>query len=57
MSEEIRRLLAERADGGRISCEEAWQVADELGVPKTEVGAAADDLGIRITDCQLGCFK
>lgn len=56
MSEDIRRLLTEKAEDGRISCEEAWQVAEELGVPKKDVGRAADDLGIRIRDCQLGCF-
>ena len=52
----ISELLKQRATEGRISCEAAWQIAQELGMEKQEVGKAADDLGLRIHSCQLGCF-
>ncbi len=52
----ISKLLKQKATKDRISCEEAWQIAQELGVEKKEVGKAADDLGLRIHSCQLGCF-
>lgn len=60
MSEEtkdkLKEFIEERATDGRISCEDAWQIADELGLPKQEFVSAADDLGIKIHSCQLGCF-
>ena len=56
MDEKIKELLAERAQVGRITCAIAQGIARELGVPDKEVGQTADDMGIRIKDCQLGCF-
>jgi hypothetical protein len=42
---------------GYLSCPTAWKIAKKSGVPKAAVGAVTDKLGVRITDCQLGCFK
>lgn len=42
---------------GYVACLLAWRIADELGVSRLAVGAMVDKLGVRITDCQLGCFK
>jgi LAO/AO transport system kinase len=56
MNDELERLLKERAEDGKIACAEARKIAEELGVPRKDVGRAADETGIRIKDCQLGCF-
>ena len=56
VTEALRKALTERAPEGRISCQEAWQVAEETGLEYAEVGAACNELGIRIHSCQLGCF-
>lgn len=56
MKESLDKKLKERAPDGRISCQEARQVAEELGLDYSEVGAACDRLRIRIHSCQLGCF-
>ena len=40
----------------RLTCRDAQAVADELGLKPGDVGRAADELGIRIKDCELGCF-
>jgi LAO/AO transport system kinase len=56
MNDELERLLKERAEDGNISCADAWKIAGELGVPKKDVGRAADEAGVRIQNCQLGCF-
>ena len=44
------------AKDGRLSCEAAHELAKELGVTLEEIGRFCDDNGIRIKDCQLGCF-
>lgn len=57
MSEsKIKEALRIAAPDGRLSCKEAWQLADDLGVEKSDVGKAADELKIKIHSCQLGCF-
>ena len=42
---------------GYLSCPVAWGIARKSNVPKIAVGEITDRLSIRITNCQLGCFK
>jgi hypothetical protein len=59
--EERQAMLLERVSAslvdGRLPCGVAHHLADELGVSINEIGWAADAGQIRITKCQLGCFK
>ena len=52
----IEAGLRDRCTDGSIACAQALALAKELGVTPAAVGGAADDLGIKIRDCQLGCF-
>ncbi len=54
--ERLAAELRQRARDGRLPCATAFAIAEELGIPRIRVGQAADELGIRISDCQLGCF-
>lgn len=42
---------------GCLPCPAAFVIARKLGVKQIAVGNAADRLGVRISNCQLGCFK
>lgn len=55
-NEELHKLLLNHSSEKRISCSEARRIAEELGVPYSEVGKAADELKIKIRNCELGCF-
>lgn len=52
LEETIRRAV----EDNRLPCARAFQVSEELQVPVRSVGDACNQLGIRITRCQLGCF-
>ncbi len=54
--EKIVSLLNERAVDNRIPCPVVRKIAEELSLPYREVGKVADELRIRITGCELGCF-
>ncbi len=56
MNEELKQEMLKRAVDGRLSCAAARLIAEDLKIPYREVGAAANDLGIRIRSCDLGCF-
>ncbi|MDA8084524.1 MAG: hypothetical protein M0024_12775 [Nitrospiraceae bacterium] len=56
MNENIEKEIKKHAENGKITCAVARKIAEDLGVPYKEVGRAADKAGIRIKDCQLGCF-
>ncbi len=54
---ELERQVKASIKDGYLSCPVAWSIAARMNVPRIAVGAMADKLGTRITDCQLGCFK
>ena len=52
LSKEITASLVE----GRLPCPIAFRTARKLDVIPMAVGNKADELGIKISNCQLGCF-
>jgi hypothetical protein len=56
MNEKIKAELLRKASQGRIECPEARRIAERLSVPYSQVGKAADELKIKIINCELGCF-
>ncbi|RDV84337.1 hypothetical protein [Ammonifex thiophilus] len=53
---QVLAAVKEAAKDGKLTCLRAHQLAAELGVAPRVVGAACDQLGIKIVACQLGCF-
>lgn len=51
------RLTAAGDAQGRITCAAVWEVARRSRVSRLTAASAAEGLGLRIVDCQLGCFK
>ena len=50
---------AEVSDDGkrRLPCAAAFALSRRLGIPLASIGEVCDELDIRITRCQLGCFR
>lgn len=64
MEKEADRLRAavlaasyEQGDRRRLNCADAFKIAEQLGVPLTDVSRVCNQDKIRISKCQLGCFK
>ena len=55
--EQIHQAILTRAKDGKIACRQCFEVARELAVPVKAVGDVCNEKSIRITACQLGCFK
>lgn len=49
-------IIKQRTSEGRLDCAEAFRLAEEFSLTVGQIGKACDDLGIRIRNCQLGCF-
>ena len=56
ITEEILDAVKAKAAAGTNTCPVLRKLAEEFGVPYRVVGAAADSLGVRIKNCDLGCF-
>lgn len=55
-AEEILAKLKETAKDGKIPCAMAFKIAKENNMTTKEVGNLLNQLKIKITNCQLGCF-
>ena len=54
---ELENAVKSNLKDGYLACPLAWTLAKKSDVPRIAIGAITDKLGVRITDCQLGCFK
>ena len=61
LSQEAQAQLADAVKSslkdGHLPCGTAFKIARDAGVPKIAVGEMTDRLGIRVSNCQIGCFK
>ena len=53
---ELEQAIREGLILGRLPCAVAWAVAARFGMPKLHVANAAEKLGVRIGQCQIGAF-
>ena len=53
---ELMDAVAAKAVDGRITCPVLRKLAEDHGVAYKVAGAAADSLGVKVKNCDLGCF-
>lgn len=53
---DIEKAIRESLADGKLPCEKAFAIARRFKIQVREVGDLCEAAGIRITDCQLGCF-
>ena len=49
-------IRAKAGDDGKVTCPVLRKFAEDTGVPYKVAGAAADLAGVRVHNCDLGCF-
>jgi hypothetical protein len=56
MNDKIAEEIRKKTVNERLPCATARRIAEELAVPYKEVGKTANELKVKITGCELGCF-
>ena len=56
MKDKIVEEIQKKTINGKIPCPIARKIAKDLSVSYKEVGRVANELNVKITDCELGCF-
>ena len=56
MEDKVKEEIRKKAKNNRLPCPVARKIAQELDVSYREISRAADELKIKITNCELGCF-
>ncbi|SDC23939.1 hypothetical protein SAMN04488698_10525 [Candidatus Frackibacter sp. WG12] len=54
--EEVIEAINEKASDKALKCKVAQELAEELGVSTRRIGEIANEVNIKIKNCQLGCF-
>lgn len=53
---ELIEAVRDKAVDNKVTCPVLRKLAEDMGVPYKVAGAAADSEGIRVHNCDLGCF-
>ncbi len=57
MNTELEEKVTESLVDEQLPCPSAFKITGELKVSLREVGETTDKLGLKISNCQLGCFQ
>jgi len=55
--ENLERTILEKARDGKIPCALCFRIADDFRIPKKELTKILNEMKIKISQCQLGCFE
>jgi len=53
---ELKAYIKDKSRDGKITCATLRKIAEVVGVTYKEAGKAANELKIKIRNCDLGCF-
>ena len=56
MGTKLEDKIMQSLVNGKLPCATAFKIAEEMRVVPRSVKEAADELDIKISSCQLGCF-
>lgn len=54
--EDLKAKIKAAVPEGKISCAAAMRLAEELVISRKDMGKLLNELKIKITQCQMGCF-
>jgi hypothetical protein len=53
----IEEIIKEKAKEGRLPCAMCFRIAEDFGISKKEMGKILNEMKVKISQCQLGCFE
>jgi hypothetical protein len=53
----LEETILKKARAGKLPCAVCFNIAEEFGISKSEIGKILNKMKIKISQCQLGCFK
>jgi hypothetical protein len=53
---ELVEAVKAKAPDNKVTCPVLRKLAEDFGVPYKVAGAAADSVGVKVHNCDLGCF-
>ena len=53
----LEETILRKSKGGKLSCAMCFKIAKDQGISANKMGRILNEMKIKISQCQLGCFK
>jgi len=53
----MEETIFKKSKDGKLPCAVCFKIAEDFGISKKKMGEILNEINIRVTQCQLGCFK
>lgn len=55
--DKLEKVILKKAKAGKLPCAMCFKIAEDFGISKREMGKVLNEIKIKISQCQLGCFE
>jgi len=53
----LEEAILKKSKAGKLPCAVCFTIAEEFGISNKEMGKILNEMKIKISQCQLGCFE
>ena len=53
----LEEVIKEKVKDGKLPCPLCFKIAEDFGISRKEMGKILNEMKIKISQCQLGCFE
>jgi hypothetical protein len=53
----LEEVIKKKAKDGRLPCAVCFRISEDFGIPKKELTKVLNEMKVKISQCQLGCFE
>jgi hypothetical protein len=53
----LEEAILKKSKAGKLPCAVCFKIAEEFGISNKEMGKILNEMKIKISQCQLGCFE
>jgi hypothetical protein len=55
--DKLEKVILEKAKEGKLPCAICFKIAEDFGISNREMGKILNEMKVKISQCQLGCFE
>jgi hypothetical protein len=53
----LEETILKKSKAGKLPCAMCFKIAEDFGISKREMGKILNEIKVKISQCQLGCFE
>jgi len=53
----LEEAITKETRNGKIPCPVCFKLAEEFGISRKEFGKILNEMKVKVSQCQLGCFE